>query len=78
MGWDFTCRDQFEIAGRGTVYVVDLPDDLWSAPEPPKLAHQHVRIDTALFRVRGVEMPCVPWRPSSRTFKTVGLLADPA
>lgn len=70
----FHARDHFEITGRGTCYVVDLPNDLWNALEAPRLVGAHVFIDGEAFVVRGVEMPAVPWRPGSRAFKTVSLL----
>lgn len=72
----FSCLDTFTITGRGTVHVVALPDDLWSAPEAPHLIGQKVRIDGVTHLVRGVEWHCVPWRPRSPTFRNVGLLVE--
>lgn len=74
----FVSRDKFEITGRGTVYVVDLPDELWNAPTAPKLVDEHVWIDGDRYRVRGVEMSGIPWRPGSKALRTVGLLVAAA
>lgn len=70
----FNSRDRFEITGRGTVYVVDLPDELRNAPTAPKLVDEHVLIDGRRYRVRGVEMHGVTWRPGSAATRTIGLL----
>lgn len=76
-GPKFTSRETFQITGRGTVYVCDLPDELWNAPHAPKLSGKQVWIDGYLHTIRGVEMPCIQWRPGAKAFKTVGLLVSP-
>lgn len=72
----FNSRDSFDIPDRGVVYIVDLPDELWRDSVTPSLylIGRAVWIDGESYRVRGVEMPAIPWKPASPTFKTVGLL----
>lgn len=45
-------QDRFKITGRGTVFVVENPGDL---PEPNVLTGGNVKIDGAIYRVRGIE-----------------------
>lgn len=74
--WEFISCDKYQITGRGTVYVVDLPDVLWSAETRPRLSGQVVRIDGVIRTVRGVEMFCIPWSPKTPKLRTVGLLVS--
>lgn len=73
---EFTTLDTFEAAGRGTVHVVEMSDDLLAKRNPRGLVHDVVRLDGQFQRVRGVETRCVPWAPGSESFRHIGLLVD--
>lgn len=70
----FTTIESFPIKGRGMLHHVEVSDVDLIERDPRTLAGKDVILDGELRRVRGVETPCIPWRPGSEAFRNIGLL----
>lgn len=74
---EFTTLETFTITGRGTVHVVAVSDEDLNNREPRTLVEKFVLLDGELRKVRGVETPCIHWRPGSEAFRNLGLFLGP-
>ena len=74
---EFTTLETFSITGRGMVHVVAVSDEDLNERDPRTLVEKFVLLDGELRKVRGVETPCIPWRPGSEAFRHLGLFMGP-
>lgn len=70
----FTTIESFPIKGRGRLHWVQVSNVDLHERDPRTLVDKEVILDGELRRVRGVETPCIPWRPGSEWFRNIGLL----